>query len=213
MGDCDLCGVDNLPIYLVEEEGSSNAIGEMETFFYGTYYYQKWGGKKLKFVSKSIVSSELMEYPKPKLQFFVHHNFVAKLQIWSNLVWKISQMMWWFLWLILQKTTTLKFRTKCNPCTNIVTKWPFWFTFLGLGTHVLILMMKLPKPSWNTTFTFLMTTTMIVILCNNVYSCIGIVWWQVGLGQINIGYGLMVVIRNSKVKYLVVFCQSIPSYY
>jgi hypothetical protein len=34
--------------------------------------------KKLKFVYKSIISNELTDYLKPKLQFFVWHNFVAR---------------------------------------------------------------------------------------------------------------------------------------
>jgi len=39
--------------------------------------------KELKFVYKSIVSSELKEYLKPKLQFYVHQNFVAR---WQDMI-------------------------------------------------------------------------------------------------------------------------------
>ncbi len=63
-------------------------------------------------------------------------------------------------------------------------------------------MMKIPKPSWDSTFTFLMARAMIVILCNIVYSCIRTICWQVGSSQISTRYGLMVIVCNSKVKYL-----------
>jgi hypothetical protein len=84
MDDYDLCGVNSLPINHIWGRGVFKCHGEMETFFYGTNCYQKWGGKKkLKFVYKSIDSSELLEYMKPKLQFFVHHNFVAR---WQDMI-------------------------------------------------------------------------------------------------------------------------------
>jgi hypothetical protein len=79
MDDCDLCGVDNLPIYPIEEEGSSNAMVKWKHFFMEqTITKSGEEKKKLKFVYKSIVSSELLEYLKPKLQLFVHHNFIAR---------------------------------------------------------------------------------------------------------------------------------------
>jgi hypothetical protein len=33
--------------------------------------------KKLKLISKSMSSIEFIDYLKPKLQYFVHHNFVS----------------------------------------------------------------------------------------------------------------------------------------
>ncbi len=207
MGDYDLCGVNSLPIYHIWGGGVLKCHGEMETFFYGTNCYQKWGGKKkLKFVYKSIDSSELLEYMKPKLQFFVHHNFVAR---WQDMIkYCLENFPNDVVVSVVDFTRNYSFEIQNKMQSmhwykNYVT---IWFTFLGSGTHALILMRKLPKPSWDTTFTFLMTRAMIIILCNIIYSCIGTIWWQVGLGQINTKYGLMVVIRNSKVKYQVVLC-------
>jgi hypothetical protein len=48
-------------------------------------------------------------------------------------------------------------------------------------------------------FTFQMIKDMIVILCNIVCSYTGAILWQVALSQLNIGYGHMVAIPNSKV--------------
>jgi hypothetical protein len=84
MGDCDLCGINTVPIYLVEEKGSSNAMVKWKHFSMEQIVTKSGEeNKKLKFVYKSIVSSELLEYLKPKFQFFVHHNFVAR---WQDMI-------------------------------------------------------------------------------------------------------------------------------
>ncbi len=79
MGDCDLCGVNNLPIYPIEGEGSSNAMVKWKHFCMEQIVTKSGEEKKkLKLIYKFIIFGELLEYLKPKLQFFVHHNFVAR---------------------------------------------------------------------------------------------------------------------------------------
>jgi len=81
MGVCDLCGVDILLVYLVEEEGSSYAMVKLKHFSMENIIIRREEKrKKLKLFYKSIVFSELIQYLKPKLQFFAHHNFVARWQ-------------------------------------------------------------------------------------------------------------------------------------
>ncbi len=81
MGECELCGVKNLPICLVEEEGSSTTIVKWKHFSMENIVTRSGEEKKnLKLVYKAIVSSELINYLKPKLQFFAYHNFVARWQ-------------------------------------------------------------------------------------------------------------------------------------
>lgn len=81
MGDCDSCGVDTMAICLIEEEGSSSAMVKWKQFSMEKIVIRKGEEtKKLRLLYKSIVSSELMQYLKPKLQFFACHNFVASWQ-------------------------------------------------------------------------------------------------------------------------------------
>jgi hypothetical protein len=81
MGVCDLCGVDILLVYLVEEEGSSSAMVKLKHFSMENIIIRREEKrKKLRLFYKSIIFSELIQYLKPKLQFFAHHNFVARWQ-------------------------------------------------------------------------------------------------------------------------------------
>jgi hypothetical protein len=45
-----------------------------------TILIKKGENKKLKFMHNFIISREFIQYMKPKLQYFVHNNFVARLQ-------------------------------------------------------------------------------------------------------------------------------------
>jgi hypothetical protein len=81
MGDCDLCGVDNMAICHIEEEGSSNAMMKWKHFSMEQIIIKRGEEKKkFKLVYKSNVSTNLKEYLKPNFQFFACHNFVAKWQ-------------------------------------------------------------------------------------------------------------------------------------
>lgn len=68
IGEYNLCKVDILPICLVEEEGSSSAMVKWKNFSMENIIIK--GGeerKKLKLFYKSTISSELIQYLKPKL--------------------------------------------------------------------------------------------------------------------------------------------------
>ncbi len=81
MGDCDLCGVDNMAICPIEEDGSSITLVKWKHFSMGQIITKrKVEKKRLQLVDKSTVSSELIAYLKSKLQFFVGHNFVTRWQ-------------------------------------------------------------------------------------------------------------------------------------
>lgn len=154
------------------------------------------------FVYKDIVSSELIDYLKPKFEFFARHNFVVR---WQDKMFKSCLQNFLDGTIVLMvnftKTTTLKFRMKYNPCTNIATKWLFLFTLLGLRTHTLTLMMQPFKPIWNIISTFLMIKVMTIILFNTVYFCIGKILWTMAWGQNNIRFSQMV--HSSRARSLV----------
>ncbi len=112
MGNYDFCGVDNMAICPIEEDGSSTSLMNQKKFFVGQIITKRGEEKKsLQFVYKSTISSELIVYLKPKLQFFACHNFVAR---WQDKMFKsclencpndtiVSVVN-------LQKTTPLKFK-------------------------------------------------------------------------------------------------------
>ncbi len=71
MGDCDLCGVDSLPIYPIEKEGSSNAMVKWKHFLMEKIVTKSGEEKKkLKFIYKFTISKELLEYLNAKLCVF-----------------------------------------------------------------------------------------------------------------------------------------------
>jgi len=81
VGDCDLCGIDNMAICPTEEDGSSITLVKWKHFSMGQIITKrKVEKKRLQLVDKSTVSSELIAYLKSKFQFFVGHNFVARWQ-------------------------------------------------------------------------------------------------------------------------------------
>jgi hypothetical protein len=68
MGECELCGVENLPICPIEEEGSSSAIVKWKHFSMEKIITRSGEDKKkLKLEYKDTVFSELIDYLKPKL--------------------------------------------------------------------------------------------------------------------------------------------------
>jgi hypothetical protein len=76
--DYEYCGVDNLPIFLVEKEGAFFALISWKHFSMEKIMTRTGKEKKkLKLIYKSTTSDELVQYLKPKLQYFVYHNFVA----------------------------------------------------------------------------------------------------------------------------------------
>jgi hypothetical protein len=80
LGECELCGVENLPVSPIEE-GSSTAIVKWKHFSMEKIVTRSGEEKKkLKIVYKATFSSELIGYLKPELQFFAHHNFVVQWQ-------------------------------------------------------------------------------------------------------------------------------------
>ncbi len=66
MGDCDLCGGDNLPICPIEKEGFSNAMVKWKHFSMEQIVTKSGEEKKLKLIYKFTIPSELLEYLKPK---------------------------------------------------------------------------------------------------------------------------------------------------
>lgn len=78
-GKCQDCGVDNLTFCLVIEEGTSNALVHWKHFSMETIVTKKGDKKKkLKLMDKFTNSKEFIWYLKPKLQYFVCHNFVVR---------------------------------------------------------------------------------------------------------------------------------------
>ncbi len=77
LGTCENCDVDNLPIYRVEEEGYSNILVSWKHYSPEKILTKKGEEKKkLIFLYKFSSSTEFIGYLKPKLQYFMHHNFV-----------------------------------------------------------------------------------------------------------------------------------------
>jgi hypothetical protein len=71
--------VENLAICLIEEDGSSFALISRKNFNMETIVIKKGEErKKLKLIYKSTKSNELIAYLKPKLQYFVRHNFITR---------------------------------------------------------------------------------------------------------------------------------------
>jgi len=84
LGECENCGVENLPIYLVEKDALSNSSISWKQFSLKKIVTKKGKEKKkLKLIFKSTSSIEFIDYLKPKLQYFVHHNFVSCWQDWQ----------------------------------------------------------------------------------------------------------------------------------
>ncbi len=73
--------MENLPICPVEEEGASFALVSWKHISMEKIMTKSGKEKKkLKLIYKSTTSNDLGQYLKPKLQYFVYHNFVAKWQ-------------------------------------------------------------------------------------------------------------------------------------
>jgi hypothetical protein len=70
--------VDNLPICHVEEEGCPNILVSW-TYYSTKKILTKKGEEKKKLILfyKSSSSAKLINYLKPKLQYFMRHNFVS----------------------------------------------------------------------------------------------------------------------------------------
>ena len=78
-GDCESCGVDILPMCPTEEDGLSPIYVAWKHYEMQSITTRKGlQRKKLQLVYKDTTSRELIQYLKPKLQFFVRHSFVAK---------------------------------------------------------------------------------------------------------------------------------------
>jgi hypothetical protein len=72
---------ENLAICPIEENGSSSSLISWKHFSMETIVIKKdEERKKLKLIYKSTKSNELIEYLKPKLQYFVCHNFITRWQ-------------------------------------------------------------------------------------------------------------------------------------
>jgi hypothetical protein len=77
-GRSENCGVENLGICPLKEEGTSFALISWKHFSMETIVTKKGEEKKkLKLIYKSTRSNELIEYMKPKLQYFICHNFIT----------------------------------------------------------------------------------------------------------------------------------------
>jgi HD-GYP domain-containing protein (c-di-GMP phosphodiesterase class II) len=73
--------VENLVVCPIEEDGSSSALISWKHSSVETIVTKKGEErKKLKLIYKSTKNNELIEYLKPKLQYFVSHNFIARWQ-------------------------------------------------------------------------------------------------------------------------------------
>jgi hypothetical protein len=71
---CENCGVENLPICLVEEEGSFGHLVKWKQFSLQNIVTNKGEEKKKStVVYKSTLSFDFIKYLKLKLQFFVQH--------------------------------------------------------------------------------------------------------------------------------------------
>jgi hypothetical protein len=80
LGECDKCGVNVLSLCPKEIEGFDDQVVTWKQFsFQQTMSMVGKPKKKLTLIHKSIVN-ELIACLKPKLQYFVHHNFVANWQ-------------------------------------------------------------------------------------------------------------------------------------
>ena len=78
-GERGNCGVDFLPIYPMEEEGSNDKLVKWRHFALEAITTKKGlKRKKLQLVYKETTLDELVRYLKPKLQAFARHTFVAK---------------------------------------------------------------------------------------------------------------------------------------
>ena len=78
-GDCLNCGVDILPLCPIEEDGLSQTTVRWKHYEMQSITTRKGlQRKKLQLIYKDTTSHELVQYLKPKLQFFVRHSFVAK---------------------------------------------------------------------------------------------------------------------------------------
>jgi hypothetical protein len=70
-----------MPICPIEEEGASGHVVDWRCFVMQDVVTKKGETKKkLHLVAKSTTSSELISYLKPKLSYFVRHNFTARWQ-------------------------------------------------------------------------------------------------------------------------------------
>jgi hypothetical protein len=75
---CDKCGVNLLPLCPKETKGSDDYVVTWRRFVLGqTMSVAGKPQKKLNLIHNAIPVDELNAYLKPKLQYFVHHNFVA----------------------------------------------------------------------------------------------------------------------------------------
>jgi hypothetical protein len=79
-GSCEDCGVNNLALCPIEEEGISCTLGKWKYFSMETILTKKGENNKLKLMHKSTISREFIQYMKPKLQYFVHNNVVTRWQ-------------------------------------------------------------------------------------------------------------------------------------
>lgn len=78
-GECELCGVELLPICPNKEEGISNAKVQWKRFeMVDIVTTRGEKRRKLQLVYKNTTSDEFLAYFRPKVQFFVQHSFVAK---------------------------------------------------------------------------------------------------------------------------------------
>jgi len=69
--------MDNLVLCPIVEDGSSFALVYWKHFSMEKIVTRNGEEKKkLKFIDKSTNSRKLVEYLKPKLQYFVHHNLL-----------------------------------------------------------------------------------------------------------------------------------------
>ena len=77
--ECDLCGVETLLVCPFEEDEILERHISWKQFAMETITIQKgetW--KKLALIYKSTTSVEFIQYLKPKLEYFIKHNFVAR---------------------------------------------------------------------------------------------------------------------------------------
>jgi hypothetical protein len=78
-GKCENCGMENLAICPSKEDGSSFTLISWKHFNMETIVIKKGEErKKLKLSYRSTKNNELIEYLKPKLQYFVRHNFITR---------------------------------------------------------------------------------------------------------------------------------------
>ena len=80
-GECDFCGVETLLVCLFKEDRILEQHIPWKWFAMETITSEKgetW--KILALMYKSTTSDEFIQYLKPKLEFFVKHNFVARWQ-------------------------------------------------------------------------------------------------------------------------------------